>query len=91
MRLLSNCHFTDLLGLPEFRPGAMENWGLVIFRHQALAWNPHMDTSFKRAASVISTIVHELAHQVRCSMAINETNATMLAVVRRFGDSGMVG
>lgn len=77
--------------MPEFRPGAMENWGLVIFRHQQMCFNPHMDTSLRRGESVINTIVHELAHQVPRRRAIRDACTMMDAVVRRSGDDGVVG
>jgi aminopeptidase N len=72
----------------------MENWGLVIFRHQAMVFNPHMDTSLKRASSVIQTIVHELAHQWFgdlvtmawwSDLTLNEGHAEYWASVGAFG------
>lgn len=30
----------DQLGMPEFLAGAMENWGLIIYKYQYIAYNP---------------------------------------------------
>jgi aminopeptidase N len=55
----------DLVALPELRPGAMENWGLVLFKHEAMAYNQHISSTSVKATSVIRTIIHELSHQVK--------------------------
>ncbi|CAF0998437.1 unnamed protein product, partial [Brachionus calyciflorus] len=50
------------VAVPDFSAGAMENWGLVIYRENALLFNEKNDTinDKKRVSSVVS---HELAHQ----------------------------
>ena len=48
-----------------FTGGAMENWGLVIYRESSLLYNPSSDTALnKRRVSVV--VAHELAHQWVC-------------------------
>ncbi|KAM3184293.1 hypothetical protein ACTXT7_008642 [Hymenolepis weldensis] len=53
---------TDMLAVPHFAAGAMENWGLLIFREATLIWDPisGMENAKQKVASVIS---HEIAHQ----------------------------
>jgi len=52
----------DMVALPDFAAGAMENWGLVTYRETTLLVDPkHSSAPAKqRVAEVIS---HELAHQ----------------------------
>ena len=54
---------SDLVAIPDFAAGAMENWGLVKFRETALLWTPEEDLSSNKM-SVNSIIAHELAHMV---------------------------
>jgi aminopeptidase N len=52
----------DLVAVPDFAAGAMENPGLVTFRDQLLLLDPqHATTSTKRAQAEV--IAHEFAHQ----------------------------
>lgn len=53
---------TDMVALPDFNAGAMENWGLVTFRETALLFkrNESSAGNKQRVAVVVS---HELAHQ----------------------------
>ncbi|BES95465.1 Hypothetical protein NTJ_08274 [Nesidiocoris tenuis] len=52
----------DLVGLPEFNAGAMENWGFVTFREAYLFYHEnHSSILNKRKTQMI--IAHELAHQ----------------------------
>ncbi|KAF1761322.1 hypothetical protein GCK72_009578 [Caenorhabditis remanei] len=52
----------DQLGMPEFLAGAMENWGLIIYKYQYIAYNPTtMTTRDMEAAAKV--MCHELAHQ----------------------------
>lgn len=53
----------DLLAIPDFYYGAMENWGLVTFRESALLYHPSESTSASKM-SVLNIIAHELAHFV---------------------------
>jgi aminopeptidase N len=51
-----------MAAIPDFNAGAMENWGLVLYRERYLLYEPDRDPlSNKRAISLI--ISHELAHQ----------------------------
>ena len=50
----------DLLALPDFEAGAMENWGLVTFREIAMLANEQ--SSFDQKQYVAIVIAHELAH-----------------------------
>ncbi|XP_063609327.1 LOW QUALITY PROTEIN: aminopeptidase N-like [Penaeus indicus] len=52
----------DMVALPDFSAGAMENWGLITYREQYLMYIPEVSTTASRA-SVTTTIAHELAHQ----------------------------
>jgi aminopeptidase N len=52
----------DLVGLPDFSAGAMENWGLVTFRESVLYVDPD-STSIETKQAVAMVVCHELAHQ----------------------------
>jgi len=52
----------DLIGLPDFSAGAMENWGLVTFRESVLYVDPK-SSSIETKQFVAMVICHELAHQ----------------------------
>ena len=48
--------------IPQFAAGAMENWGLITYRDNAILWDPAINTiaQLQRVAFVMA---HELAHQ----------------------------
>ncbi len=51
----------DMLSVPSFAMGAMENWGLITYREKSLLYNPK--TSDIHAKQWISGVIcHELAH-----------------------------
>ncbi|XP_055847662.1 aminopeptidase N [Episyrphus balteatus] len=52
----------DMIALPDFHAGAMENWGLITFREIAMLYEEGVSptTNKQRIASVVG---HELAHQ----------------------------
>ncbi|XP_032687651.1 aminopeptidase N [Odontomachus brunneus] len=52
----------DMVALPDFAAGAMENWGLITYRETAMLYQEGVSTSSnqQRVATVVS---HELAHQ----------------------------
>ncbi|XP_022181225.1 aminopeptidase N-like isoform X1 [Myzus persicae] len=53
---------TDLVALPDFAAGAMENWGLVTFREIAMLYNEGVSPNGQKER-VATVIAHELAHQ----------------------------
>ncbi|HVQ44656.1 MAG TPA: M1 family metallopeptidase [Candidatus Saccharimonadia bacterium] len=52
----------DMVALPDFAAGAMENWGLVTYRETALLLDPER-TSLMAKQRVAEIVTHELAHQ----------------------------
>ncbi len=50
-----------LIAVPDSAAGAMENWGAITFREDALLHNENSDTSSR--IYITTTIAHELAHQ----------------------------
>uniref|UniRef100_A0A8C8E1X1 Aminopeptidase n=1 Tax=Oryzias sinensis TaxID=183150 RepID=A0A8C8E1X1_9TELE len=52
----------DLVAIPDFLAGAMENWGLITFRETTLLVGK--DSSPLEKQVVASVVAHELAHQV---------------------------
>ena len=52
----------DLIAIPDFGAGAMENWGLITYRETSLLYSP--DESSSKAGQWVGIVVaHELAHQ----------------------------
>lgn len=52
----------DLLAIPDFEYGAMENWGAVTFRETAIFVDPKR-SSIPQRRRVAEVVLHELAHQ----------------------------
>ena len=52
----------DLIGLPDFEAGAMENFGAITYRETALLVDPKT-ASVGAKRSVAEVIAHEMAHQ----------------------------
>jgi aminopeptidase N len=52
----------DFIALPDFASGAMENWGCITFREQALLVDPQ-NTSLGMKQYVANVVAHELTHQ----------------------------
>jgi tricorn protease interacting factor F2/3 len=50
----------DLVAVPEFWAGAMENWGAISFSEMALL--AESDTSTLRRRAIAETVAHEIAH-----------------------------
>ncbi|NXF70947.1 AMPQ Aminopeptidase, partial [Sclerurus mexicanus] len=53
---------TDLVALPEFGAGGMENWGLLTFQELSLMYLPS-DKFISRKAMIALIVSHELGHQ----------------------------
>lgn len=53
---------SDLIAIPDFAAGAMENWGLITFRETALLVD-EASTSASSRQHVAYVVAHELAHQ----------------------------
>jgi aminopeptidase N len=51
----------DMVALPDFASGAMENWGLITYREQALLVD-EANTSAHAKQYVAMVVAHELAH-----------------------------
>ncbi|KAL3801383.1 hypothetical protein HJC23_006993 [Cyclotella cryptica] len=52
----------DMVAIPEFAMGAMENWGLVTYREVDLLIDPKKASSSQKQR-VCTVVTHELAHQ----------------------------
>ncbi len=52
----------DFIALPDFASGAMENWGCITFREQAMIVDPK-NTSLHLKQYVANVVAHELTHQ----------------------------
>jgi aminopeptidase N len=52
----------DLLAIPDFEYGAMENWGAITFRETAIFVDPQR-SSIPQRRRVAEVVLHELAHQ----------------------------
>ncbi|GAB5359892.1 hypothetical protein AAMO2058_000581100 [Amorphochlora amoebiformis] len=52
----------DLVAVPDFAAGAMENWGLITYRATALLIDPE-ESSTRNKQWVVTVVSHELAHQ----------------------------
>ena len=52
----------DMIALPDFASGAMENWGCVTYREQCMFVDPK-NTSLSTKQYVAMVVAHELAHQ----------------------------
>ncbi|XP_077977932.1 aminopeptidase N-like [Glandiceps talaboti] len=51
----------DMVAIPDFYFGAMENWGLVLYRETYLIYDPDYNTQMRKH-SIAAIIAHELAH-----------------------------
>lgn len=52
----------DMIALPDFASGAMENWGCITYREQCMLVDPK-NTSIPTKQYVAMVVAHELAHQ----------------------------
>ena len=51
----------DMVGIPDFASGAMENWGLITYRETALFATDDSSAAAKQRVAYV--VAHELAHQ----------------------------
>ena len=51
-----------MIAIPDFRSGAMENWGLITYRETALLYEPGK-TSAQGKERIRTIVAHELGHQ----------------------------
>ena len=59
----------DMIAIPDFSAGAMENWGLITYREASLLYQEGVTPS-SRKQWIVETITHELAHQVTARNSI---------------------
>ncbi len=52
----------DMIAIPDFQSGAMENWGAITYRESALLVDP-LHSSIQNKQWVALVIAHEIAHQ----------------------------
>ncbi|KAG6391170.1 hypothetical protein SASPL_148922 [Salvia splendens] len=52
----------DMIAIPDFAPGAMENYGLVTYRETDLLYDENHSAAANKQM-VVTAITHELAHQ----------------------------
>jgi aminopeptidase N len=52
----------DLVAVPDFESGGMENWGLITFREDLLLFDDQLSTLSDKQAIAL-TVAHEIAHQ----------------------------
>ncbi|KAJ8681954.1 hypothetical protein QAD02_017746 [Eretmocerus hayati] len=53
----------DMVALPDFRSGAMENWGLLTYRETGLLYNHEYVSPVTSKQSIRNVISHEITHQ----------------------------
>ncbi|MPC09521.1 Aminopeptidase N [Portunus trituberculatus] len=52
----------DMIAIPDFAAGAMENWGLITYRETAMLYDPKVSAAYNKQRVAI-VVAHELAHQ----------------------------
>lgn len=52
----------DMIAIPDFSSGAMENWGLITYRETSMLFEPGVSSEGNKQR-VVSVVTHELAHQ----------------------------
>lgn len=83
-------YFADMIAIPDFTAGAMENWGLIIYRERSMLYEEGV-SSENNLQYVNTVIAHELAHMVHIissfeNCALNVTsNLLRLAMKQNAG------
>ncbi len=54
---------SDMIAMPDFGAGAMENWGAIIYRENRLLYDRKV-YALKDKQEVAITVAHELSHMV---------------------------
>lgn len=91
----------DMIAIPDFASGAMENFGLITYRETALLYQPNISSSSSqfRVASVIShELVSVLSLSIKCLMNLSRNHSIDLnyislsgpPMVRKSGDNEVV-
>ena len=52
----------DMIAIPDFEAGAMENAGAITYRESAIFFDPKV-SAYARQKSIANTVAHEIAHQ----------------------------
>ena len=80
----------DMIAIPDFSAGAMENWGLITYREVAILYEEGKSSrSDKEYVAIV--VAHELAHQVQTYFPFEkEYLVLILTVVRRPCHHGVV-
>jgi glutamyl aminopeptidase len=60
-RVYNNLYFLDLIAIPDFVSGAMENWGLITFRETNMIYNKDESSTVDKQ-KVNGVVAHEVAH-----------------------------
>ena len=55
---------TDMVAVPDFDAGAMENWGLIVYREVLMLYRQGV-SSAEDKKQIARVVAHELAHQVK--------------------------
>ena len=53
----------DHVSVPRFDSGAMENWGLILYREELLSYNRFLSSTSTKER-IVAIVAHELAHMV---------------------------
>lgn len=76
----------DLIAIPDFGAGAMENWGLITYRETALMFVEGL-SSARAQQRIALVIAHELAHQWFGNLVTMEWWVTKLTFIELITDN----
>ena len=72
--------FSDMAAIPDFAAGAMENWGLILYRETALLYDPR-ESSTGNKERVAVVVSHELAHQVATGSSLQDILSIFTSII----------